>query len=272
MADLTDRNDLLTSQYRDPSNLNARVRLHERFSTNPLGWHPWVFEHLDISARSRLLEVGCGPGYLWRRNLKRIPLTWRVLLTDFSIGMTETAFRHLHKRARFQFATLDVQAIALPSEHFDAVIANHMLHHVPALDQALAEIWRVLKPGGRFLATTNGRRHLQELRDFVLRCQAGEEAAIPREVTGGQVVENFTLENGPDRMSPWFSEIDLKRYDDALVVTEVEPIIAFVKSSSLLRVEPENLAAFRDFLAGRMDAEGAIRFTKDSGLFSAIRR
>ena len=34
----------VTSQYRNADNLNARIRLHQRFSANPYGWHRWVFE------------------------------------------------------------------------------------------------------------------------------------------------------------------------------------------------------------------------------------
>jgi hypothetical protein len=34
----------MREQYRDSANLDARVQLHERFSTNRYGWHPWVFD------------------------------------------------------------------------------------------------------------------------------------------------------------------------------------------------------------------------------------
>ena len=43
-----DREYLLSHQYRDASNLDARGDLHRRFGTNPRGWHRWVFDHLRL--------------------------------------------------------------------------------------------------------------------------------------------------------------------------------------------------------------------------------
>ena len=62
---LTDQEYLRSEQYRDSGNLRARMGLHERFSTNPLGWQRWVFNQFDLMPDSRILELGCGPGRLW---------------------------------------------------------------------------------------------------------------------------------------------------------------------------------------------------------------
>lgn len=176
MSQLTDRDYLLGSQYRDSSILDARIRLHEHFSTNPLGWHPWVFQQLDLPERCKILDVGCGPGHLWLQNLDRITPSWRVVLSDLSIGMVAAASTGFADFELFQFAALDVRAVPFPGETFDVVIANHMLHHVPRREQALSEVRRVLKLGGRFYATTNRRGHLRELRDFVFQFDKDEQA------------------------------------------------------------------------------------------------
>ena len=44
MSKFTDQNYLKTDQYKDSSNLDARVAIHQRFSTNPYGWFNWVFD------------------------------------------------------------------------------------------------------------------------------------------------------------------------------------------------------------------------------------
>ena len=64
MSDMVDQTYLLAQQYNTSSNLNARIQLHERFSTNPLDWHRWVFEQFQIPENSRVLELGSGTGLL----------------------------------------------------------------------------------------------------------------------------------------------------------------------------------------------------------------
>ena len=91
MACWTERDYLLTEQYRDAAKLRARMGLHERFSVNPYGWHRWVFDQLDLSPRGRVLELGCGPAALWRENGERIPAGWTVVLADLSPGMLREA-------------------------------------------------------------------------------------------------------------------------------------------------------------------------------------
>src|SRR2546425_966981 len=143
----TDPKYLRSEQYRDASNLNARIALHERFSTNPYGWHCWVFEHLRLSPQARVLELGCGPGILWRENLSRIPSGWAVFLSDFSPGMVQEAQTGLPGSGReFSYAVVDAQAIPSREASFDGVIANHMLFHVPDRAKALVESRRVLRP------------------------------------------------------------------------------------------------------------------------------
>lgn len=183
---LSDRRYLRENQYRDASNLTARGGLHERFSTNGYGWHRWVFDRLELPADGWVLELGCGPGWLWRENSSRVPATWTVMLSDFSQGMVREAERNLAavglgQRARLSFAVADAGAIPFGAASFDAVVANHMLYHLPDLAGALSEVRRVLRPGGRFYAATNGRAHLQELDELLARF----DPAITRAYTGG---------------------------------------------------------------------------------------
>jgi cyclopropane fatty-acyl-phospholipid synthase-like methyltransferase len=63
----------LQQQYRDSSNFRKRSTLVGKFSTNRYSWYRWVFDQLSIGAGSAVLELGCGPGSLWKRNLDRIP-------------------------------------------------------------------------------------------------------------------------------------------------------------------------------------------------------
>ncbi len=77
----SDQEYLRNSQYKDASNLNARVQLHARFGASKSNWQQWVFDHFQLPAESRVLELGSGPGYLWLNNLQRIPTSWHAMVS-----------------------------------------------------------------------------------------------------------------------------------------------------------------------------------------------
>ena len=158
MSGLADSRLLLGDQYRTASKLNARVLLHERFSTNKYGWHRWAFDRMECPAESRILELGCGTGLLWSKNRARIPAGWDLTLSDFSPGMLRQAREGIGgARSKLRFMRIDAQAIPFGDGRFDAVVANQMLYHVPDLPRALGEIRRVLKEGGTLYAGTGGK-------------------------------------------------------------------------------------------------------------------
>ena len=157
--------EFVREQYATEANLRARIELHERFSTSTLSYPRWVFDGYDFAAAADVLEVGCGNGLMWRENLDRLPDGWRLTLTDLSPGMVHTVREALGDRA--EYAVADAQELPFDDASFDAVIANHMLFHVPDRPRALAEIARVLCPGGVFRATTIGLDHLRRLRELV---------------------------------------------------------------------------------------------------------
>ena len=257
---LTDR-QFLKKQYRDASNLNKRVQLHDLFSVNHYGWQRWVFDQLDLAPRSRILELGCGPGHLWLENLTRISDGWEITLSDLSAGMVEQARQNLAGKGPFQFKVINTQSIPGEEEQFEAVIANHMLYHVPDRPAALREIRRVLKPGGHFHASTVGERHLVEIRDLIVQFD-------PALAAWGCVSASFTLENGLAQLAPWFGGIQLTRYGDALEVTEAAPLVDYILSGWAQPILEGRRAAFSDFITHALEeGGGSLHVSKDSGLF-----
>jgi len=257
---------LLTSQYKDSSNLRARIQIHKLFSTNKYSFHRWVFDHFNILRPAQILEAGCGPGYLWTQNRDRIPEDWDITLSDFSAGMLQEAQSNLsNSQGHFSFQVFDIQSIPFENGHFDAVIANHMLYHVPDRAKALSEIRRVLKPGGRFYAVTNGEKHMQELYQLLIKF----DPAIP-DPRDNSFSLQFGLENGEDQISPWFETVTLYLYEDGLVITEVGPLVAYVLSTSAGKAAiGDKIPEFTQFLEDELAAHGAIHITKDTGMFEA---
>ena len=261
----TDQTYLLTDQYWNAENLYARIRLHKRFSLNKYGWSRWVFDQITAPPESNILELGCGPAILWQQNLDRLPEQWHITLSDFSPGMLQEAQQRLHDAGRpFTFQIIDAQSIPYDDASFDIVIANHMLYHVPDLARALVEIRRVLRPAGRLYASTIGEMHMQEVDELIRHVVPGTGR------WGIRVKASFTLEKGRELLSPYFSHITLKRYEDALVVTEAEPLIAYVLSGAAKAVlTGDRLSAFSSLVEQELAAHGAIRISKESGLFEA---
>lgn len=271
MPRYTDRRYLLGEQYRDAGNLRARMALHERFSTNRYGWQRWVFDQLAVPVGGAVLELGCGPGQLWRENLDRVPAGWRVALTDFSPGMVAEARRQVGGHpAMVAFAVADAQALPLRDGSCDAVVANHMLYHVPDRGRALAEIRRVLRPGGRLYAATNGRAHLRELDELGRRLAPGTYPTAP--ASRGELA--FSLEEGAAELARVFPRVELRRYEDGLVVTEAAPLVDYLLSMpGADRWRRDHGEAERARLVTAVRSEiardGAIRVTKATGLFIA---
>lgn len=254
------------TQYQTSANLDARIRLHAHFSTNHYGWLPWVFDQLAAPAQATILEIGCGPATLWAENRTRIPTTWAITLTDQSAGMIQQAQANLApSHHAFRFEQMDAQALHFADASFDLVIANHMLYHVPDLPHALGEIQRVLKPGGRFYAATNGSGHMAELLTLIRhyapdRAYEGPERA-------------FSLENGANQLAPWFQPVELRLYEDELAVTEVGALVDYVFSmGSFTASYPEIGAAQRSAFAAYVQQQlaeqgGRFRIQKSTGLF-----
>ena len=275
MSGWTNQQYLQNEQYKDASNLEARMRLHRRFSTEFYPWHRWVFDHFDLPSHARVLELGCGPAKLWTENADRIPQTWEVTLSDFSEGMLTEAKRNVRDfNGSFSFRQLDAQDIPFDDDAFDAVVANHMLYHVPDIPKALAEVRRVLKPGGRLYAATNGVGHLKELKSLEAQFLGSDIEHGFREALGSRP---FSLQNGAALLESSFPNITLHRFESDLEVTEVEPLVAYILSINVSKVVrdvdetafEEKVAAFREYLAGRLEAEGSIHIGKETGLFEA---
>lgn len=270
MINLKNQNELLNNQYNNTNKLDVRIYLHERFSTNSYGWFKWVFDQLQqIPPNSKILELGCGNGGIWEVNLKHIPEDWEIILSDFSEGMLKKANENLSKvRGRFQYKIIDAQSIDYEDNSFDVVIANHMLYHIPDLDLALSEIKRVLKQGGLFFATTMGITNLKELKDLLLEFDQTINYSI------GSAAKEFGLETGSAKLLSFYNELEIRKYEDSLEITEALPLVDYVLSFSGVSnineiIVGQKLSEFHEFIENKINESGKIHVSKDSGILIA---
>lgn len=161
---------------------------------------------------------------------------------------------------------LDAQAIPYRDGCFDAVIANHMLYHVPDRPRAIRELHRVLRPGGRLFAATNGADHLREIAALLRRFLPQVDSGL------GSEEDRFGLVSGVPQLRACFPEVRAERYDDALVVTESEPVLDFMRSTAArAALTPPVLQAMRAVIEREIAAQGAFRVAKESGVLIAAK-
>ena len=254
--------DYLKKQYADSGNLHARQKLHEKYSTNTLKWHPWVFDQLSLNSGDQVLELGCGPGNLWFENAERLPPGSNLYLTDYSQGMLRKSRENLQKAGIWnQFAGVDACHIPFASNVFDVVVANHMLYHVADLRLALGEISRILKPEGRFFAATNGEKHMFELWQLVQRF-------LPH--TGaGLMVGDFTLQKGAEQVSRIFPETTVVLFEGSLQINESLPVLDYLLSTRFGNDLRPVIDQVDQVVSEIIKQDGAFRIQTQSGKIKA---
>jgi SAM-dependent methyltransferase len=146
--------EIVRAEYADEKGLAARASLYSGSEAGDA--RGGVFAAIAECGPRRLLEVGCGSGELAER--VAVELEAGVVAVDTSPRMVELA------RSRGLDAVVgDAQALPYADGAFDVAVAAWMLYHVPELERAVEELHRVLRPGGRLVAATNGVAHLEEM-------------------------------------------------------------------------------------------------------------
>lgn len=249
-------------QYGDSRKLAARARLQSEYMVAETGWFPWVAGQLPLKPGDSILDVGCGPGWFWAAGVKELPANLALTLCDLSAGMVQEAVERCRP---LPFASVDsrqADACALPFEDasFDAVIAMHMLYHLPDPSRAIAEIHRVLKPGGFLAVTTNGINNMRGL--YALTTVFGSPPLDPSGIA-------FGYDAAERMMQARFGAVSRTQHPARLRITEPEDV--FLALTSYPPGDTANeaqLAAFREAIAAAFEAgNGVLDVEKESGLF-----
>jgi ubiquinone/menaquinone biosynthesis C-methylase UbiE len=158
-----------------------------------------------------VLDVGCGTGALTRLAKARVGESGRVYGIDAAPQMIAVA---RHKAARnnlaIDFQVGLIEQLAFPDDSFDVVLSSLMMHHLPEelKRQGLAEIARVLKPGGRLLVLDFQRRQTQSNQSWIRRHvqQRGSHAFFAHFLHAG-------LERGIEDLSPMMKEVGFSQIE-----------------------------------------------------------
>jgi SAM-dependent methyltransferase len=205
---------------------------------------------------------------MWQALGAAVPAGWRLTLSDVSPGMLAEARGTLAATGRdARFVLADAANLPFADGRFDLVFANHMLYHVPDLPRTLAELGRVLRPGGRLIAATNGDDHLAEiavLLDELAAAWPGVRVDRPHRLT-------FTLENGAAALADVFADVARHDHADTLVVADAGVLTRYLLSMAYAAdaAEAEALAAWaRERVEDRL-RDGPLAVRRASGAFVA---
>lgn len=261
---ITNMEKSLVEQYKDAANLNIRIGLHKKYTKNPMGWFCWLYGLMEPLDGKSILELGCGNGELWRANRDRIPVDTKICLSDLSEGMVRDAEEGLKSApGNFSFEVFDCRQIPKPEESFDGVAANHLLFYLTNLDVDLAQVYRVLKPGGTFYCSTYGKDHMKEISQLV------KEFDSRIALSEVNLYDVFGLENGKELLEKHFASVDQVVYDDYLEVRDAGALMEYILSCHGNQQEylSDRYDEFRAFLEKKMEKKGFIHITKQAGAF-----
>ncbi len=270
----SDREFLTTQMYASDDPLSVRIRTHERYTQPQVDFSAWVLDHVPWRGDEVVLDDGCGSGSYVEPVRARLGRGGWFIGSDLSPGMLRDAAAEFPS-ARLDLVNADAMTLPLPSACCDLVLANHMLFHVPVIEQALAEVRRVLRPGGHLVATTNARDSMQKFFDEMT--SASQALGHPFEIPTSPVRTRFTLENGAAALEPFFERAERHVLDSALVFSQAAPAVAYVDSMRSV-YEPQLppglswdrlMAQVERQIAARIAASGRYQVPKVSGAFVA---
>lgn len=266
---LTDE-EKIQEQYKNATNLEKRIRIHD-YSTSSQDWMDWVHEKMELKENSSVLELGCGNGLLWTKNIHRLPHGLHLILTDRSEGMLEETRTNLlpyasilaERRIAVEYRVMDANELRLDENEYDYIIANHMLYHVKNREACLQAIAKALKPTGAFFCSTVGNTHMRELHELV--------AAFDKRIEMPSInfTVGFQLENAKPQLHKFFSKVERFDHENDLIVEDADSIYDYVYSypGNAPYILSQRGEEFRSMIQDKLEKEGAIFIHKSTGMF-----
>ncbi len=263
----------LAYQYGTAEKLRIRQEAHERYSERPNDFFDWALAFLDLHPGLLVTDIGCGPG-AYHSRLSANGCT--VIAVDGSFGMVQEA----RAQATQQMLTVDplqanAEHLPLADASVDRLMANHMLYHVPNQEAALAEMRRVLKPGGVVMLATNAA-DANALLHTAHSAAARELGYTP----SARMTDRFHLGH-LDLVRRFFPDVEVHVRPDAFLFPTLNAALRYYASANIDALDdlpadgshaPRLLPRVAERLRPHLDADGRLRVAKDAGCFVARTR
>lgn len=247
--------ETIKKQYSNADKLNIRISIHQKYSTNKLGFGNWIYSNYDFIPNINILELGCGTGEMWKEEINNLLPDTKLYLTDYSEEMVIKAKELLGKHENVFYNIVNIEDIPYKDLCFDRVIANMMLYHVSNIPKALLEVNRVLKNNGYFYCATYGKNRIADYIADMLGFNIEADSKV------------FTLQNGYEILKPFFKNVKRLDYIDSLKITNLDDLLDYLYSlegmSSITKIDRPIL---KKSLQNKM-VDGTLNIPKEYGMF-----
>jgi SAM-dependent methyltransferase len=250
--------------YANPSGLAARASLYD-----------FQQPYIDLRAEALAVlgpldgrvvgDIGCGDG----RYVDALRGAGaNVLGIDLSVGMLAGV------PAPPALVAADAQALPLNDASLDVVMMMHMLYHVPDPAIAVREAARILRPGGKLLVATNGRRHLAEMNELWLPLldRTGQRAPLE---DAGLVNPRVSVDDARRFVRMQFQAPDVRWLRSSVVVTDPGPVVRHAASTTAAQAVGELadqlLGELADAITTQITGDGQFRITTEVALLTATK-
>ncbi len=269
IIDITKEREDVIRQYIKEDNLKKRISIHD-YSTARVGFYPWMLDKIELKPGMKILDIGCGNAAFWKAVAADLPKGLEIHLVDYSAGMLESASQTVaeitatypQKELQFVLDKRDAADFTYPVSGFDRIMANHMLYHInkeKRLD-LYQKIRELLTKEGRFSCSLIGKKHLQELHEFVQEYYP--EIKIP------SAGFDLWLESAEEELHDTFRILEITEQKNDLLVPEEELVWEYVSSYSQQAKEliTQDKDLFLERVRSQMNEEGYMYIHKATGL------
>jgi SAM-dependent methyltransferase len=250
--------------YADPSGLAARASLYD-FQRPRIDLQDEALTLLAPLDGRVVGDIGCGDG----RYVDAVRGAGaHVVGIDLSVGMLAGV------PDPPALVASDAEALPLTDASLDAVMMMHMLYHVPDPARAVAEATRVLRPGGKLLVATNGRRHLAEMNELWLPLldRVGRRGELE---DAGLVNPRVTADQARRFVGMHFPEPDVRWLRSSVIVTDPTPVVRHAASTTAAQAvgdrRDELVDALSEAITKEIRRDGQFTITTEVAFLTAIK-
>jgi SAM-dependent methyltransferase len=224
----------LNTFYADPGLLLAR-QSSPAVGTAAEDFADWVLALLGAHAGLDVLDAGAGVGRFTTRLTRLADTPGTVVALDLFTSMLQAISSRVRPTPRLALVNGDIDHLPFRESTFDLVLANHVLYHLHDIARGLDELARVLRPSGRFVATTNaGEAHVPVIRlhrEIAARTGYGPETDT----------SPFSLENGAAVLAAHFDHVETHVFTSATRYASKQALVDAYATTGRCRLIAEAL-------------------------------